>query len=107
MRFVRRHAPGLSASALAAVLATAGGARAQSAPGTVVPADIRVAALVSRAAPDDVTVRAVRLDAPLILDGRLDEPSYASVLPLTDFIQQEPQEGQPATEKTEAWIFFD
>jgi len=107
MRFVRRHAPGLSASALAAVLATAGGARAQSAPGTVVPADIRVAALVSRAAPDDVTVRAVRLDAPLILDGRLDEPSYAAVLPLTDFIQQEPQEGQPATERTEAWIFFD
>jgi len=107
MRFGRRHVPGLSATALAAILATTGAASAQSAPGATVPAEIPVTALVSRAAPDDVTVRAVRLDTPLVLDGRLDEPFYAAVLPLTDFIQQEPQEGQPATEKTEAWIFFD
>ena len=26
---------------------------------------------------------------------------------LDGFIQQEPREGEPATEKTEAWIFFD
>ncbi len=26
---------------------------------------------------------------------------------ISDFIQQEPEEGQPATEKTEAWILFD
>ncbi len=64
-------------------------------------------ALVSRAAPDDVTVRAVRLDTPLALDGRLDDAVYARVAPLTDFLQQEPREGTPATEKTEAWIFFD
>ena len=25
----------------------------------------------------------------------------------SDFVQQEPDEFQPATEKTEAWIFFD
>lgn len=64
-------------------------------------------ALVSRSAPDDVTVRAVRLDTPLALDGRLDDAVYARVAPLTDFLQQEPKEGTPATEKTEAWIFFD
>jgi hypothetical protein len=64
-------------------------------------------ALVSRTAPDDVTVRAVRLDAPLALDGRLDDAVYARVAPLTDFLQQEPKEGTPATEKTDAWIFFD
>ena len=29
------------------------------------------------------------------------------VPPITDFIQQEPNEGAPTTEKTEAWIFFD
>ena len=63
--------------------------------------------LVSRDAADEVTVRAVRLDAPLDLDGRLDDAVYARVAPITDFIQQEPQEGQPATEKTEAWILFD
>jgi hypothetical protein len=27
--------------------------------------------------------------------------------PITDFVQQEPDEFKPATEKTEAWIFFD
>ncbi len=63
--------------------------------------------LVSRTAPDDVTVRAVRLDAPLEVDGRLDEAVYTAVPAISDFIQQEPREGQPATERTEAWILFD
>jgi hypothetical protein len=63
--------------------------------------------LVSRTAADEVTIRAVRLDVPLDLDGRLDDAIYAAVAPFTDFIQQEPREGQPATEKTEAWVFFD
>lgn len=66
-----------------------------------------VSALVDRVGPDDVTVRAVRLDGPLTLDGRLEEPIYRAVAPLTDFIQQEPRQGEPATEKTEAWILFD
>ena len=26
---------------------------------------------------------------------------------VSDFIQQEPQEGEPSTEKTEFWVFFD
>src|SRR5436190_406032 len=64
-------------------------------------------AIVARTAPDKVTVRAVRVDAPLRIDGRLDEGVYTTVDPISGFIQQEPHEGQPATEKTEAWIFFD
>ncbi len=47
------------------------------------------------------------METPLTLDGRLDEAIYARVAPLTDFLQQEPREGQPATEKTEACILFD
>jgi len=66
-----------------------------------------VSSLVDRTANDNVTVRAVRLDAPLKVDGHLDEEIYALVQPITDFIQQEPREGTPATEKTDAWIFFD
>jgi len=66
-----------------------------------------VSALVDRSAPDEVTVRAVRLDSPLTLDGRLEESVYGAIAPLTDFIQQEPREGEMATEKTEAWILFD
>ena len=86
----------LCVCACVALLATAHGAGAQSA-----------ATLVSRTANDNVTIRAVRLTAPLTLDGRLDEAVYRDVAPVTDFIQQEPQEGQPATEKTEAWVLFD
>jgi hypothetical protein len=63
--------------------------------------------LVERVANDNVTVRAVKLNAPLKVDGHLDEEIYSRVLPITDFIQQEPREGSPATEKTDAWIFFD
>ena len=33
------------------------------------------------------TVRAVRLTAPLALDGRLDDAAYTRVLPMSDFIQ--------------------
>ena len=64
-------------------------------------------AIISRTANDNVTVRAVRVAEPLRIDGRLDEDVYAAVESITGFIQQEPEEGQPATEKTEAWILFD
>ena len=63
--------------------------------------------IVNRTAPDNVTVRAFRVRAPLRIDGRLDEEVYRVVEPISGFIQQEPDEGQPATEKTEAWILFD
>jgi hypothetical protein len=63
--------------------------------------------IVLREAADKVTVRTVRVTTPLRIDGRLDESVYTSVEPISDFIQQEPREGELATEKTEAWIFFD
>ena len=63
--------------------------------------------VISRDAQGRVTVRAIRLPEGLVIDGNLDEPAYSRVPALTDFIQQEPNEGQLATEKTEAWIFFD
>ncbi|MDO8794687.1 MAG: DUF5916 domain-containing protein, partial [Vicinamibacterales bacterium] len=53
------------------------------------------------------TVRAVRIEAPIKVDGRMNEAPYGQVPPMTDFIQMEPVEGQPATEKTEVWVFFD
>ncbi len=53
------------------------------------------------------SVRAVRLPSPLRLDGHLDETIYASVPPMSDFIQQEPVEGATATERTEVWLLFD
>ena len=54
-----------------------------------------------------VTVRAVRLDAPLELDGTLDETVYERVRPASGFIQIEPQPGESATDQTEVWVMFD
>ena len=54
-----------------------------------------------------VTMRAVRIQQPLQIDGRLDERIYGDVPPVGDFIQMEPVEGDPSTERTDAWVFFD
>jgi hypothetical protein len=53
------------------------------------------------------TIRATRLSAPLRIDGRLDEALYDSVIPVSDFVQMEPNGGKPASEKTDVWIAFD
>ncbi len=53
------------------------------------------------------TVRAIPLAEGIRLDGVLDEPVYETVPPITGFIQQVPDIGAPATERTEAWILFD
>ena len=53
------------------------------------------------------TMRAVRLLAGIEVDGRLDEPVYDAVAPVSDFIQQLPDEGALATERTDAWVMFD
>jgi hypothetical protein len=52
-------------------------------------------------------VRAVRLTAPMRIDGRLDEEIYAAIPPIDGFVQQLPVEGVPATEDTDLWVFFD
>ena len=63
--------------------------------------------VVSRTEDGRVTIRAVRIPEGLVIDGRLDEPVYSRVEPISDFIMQEPQDYIPATEKTEVWILFD
>ncbi|MEQ1898682.1 MAG: DUF5916 domain-containing protein [Vicinamibacterales bacterium] len=53
-------------------------------------------------------LRAVQVPGGIKLDGQLDEEVYQANLPTaTAFIQSEPYPGQPGTEKTEAWVFFD
>ena len=64
-------------------------------------------AAVARDAQGRASVRAVRLATGIRLDGVLDEPAYEAVPAISDFVQQMPVEGAPATEKTEAWILFD
>ncbi len=64
-------------------------------------------ATVARDAEGRTTVRAIRVAAPLRIDGLLDEAHYRAVAPVSDFIQAEPRNGDPATEKTEVWLAFD
>ncbi len=45
--------------------------------------------------------------SPIALDGRLDEPAWAASTPATGFRQYEPNEGQPATQRTEVRILYD
>jgi hypothetical protein len=40
------------------------------------------------------------------LDGRLDDPAWAQAPVLTDFTQRDPNEGQPASERTEVRVVF-
>jgi hypothetical protein len=63
--------------------------------------------VVSRDTEGHVTVRAIKLGEPLLLDGRLDDRLYRENDSFGDFVQQEPREGQPATEKTEVWVGYD
>ena len=78
-----------------------GGRTIQGPPPPVFPEVIR------RDAAGRATVRAVELARPLAVDGRLDEAVYAAVAPFSGFIQQLPDEGEPASERTEAWVFYD
>jgi hypothetical protein len=63
--------------------------------------------LVARDSEGRITIRAVRLNTPLRVDGQIDESAYDGLVPISDFIQMEPAGGEPATEKTEIWLFFD
>ena len=63
--------------------------------------------VVTRDEAGRATVRAIKLAEGIQLDGQLDEAVYHTVPAITDFVQQVPVEGAPATEKTEAWIMFD
>ena len=45
-------------------------------------------------------------DAPII-DGILDEPFWSSITPITDFVQQEPDNMEEPTEKTAVYLTYD
>ncbi len=53
------------------------------------------------------SLSAQRARAPLLIDGRLDEPSWLSADFAGDFRQFEPNEGESATERTEVRVLYD
>ena len=61
----------------------------------------------SAAGPGEYVAEPPRFDQPPVLDGKLDEPVWQQALVLKDFLQYEPNPGQPATEPTEVRIGYD
>ena len=57
--------------------------------------------------PDLVTAVRVPAAARLTIDGRLDEPAWASATPITQLIQRDPDEGAPPSETTDVRILYD
>jgi hypothetical protein len=52
------------------------------------------------------TAQASRVDRAPKLDGTLDDPLWQQASPITDFMQREPYEEQPATERTEVRVLY-
>ena len=50
---------------------------------------------------------AAHLSGRIVLDGRLDEPAWAAARPITEFTQTDPDEGKPASERSEVRFLFD
>src|SRR5450759_5292893 len=43
----------------------------------------------------------------ITIDGKLDESAWAKATPITDFRQQQPHEGAPASQRTEVRVLYD
>ena len=67
---------------------------------------VPLAAQKAEHAPHAVVTAAPTTQAPSI-DGRLSEESWARAQPASGFTQRDPDEGQPATERTEVRVLYD
>jgi hypothetical protein len=63
--------------------------------------------LALQAADGRRTVQAVELRTPIVLDGVLDDEAWADAEVTGEFVQAEPDEGEPASEPTEVRVAFD
>ena len=110
-----RNLAGLLTAAMLAVPAATGSAqtppvaaetRAAAAIGVSPPPPV-APAVITRDERKRATIRAVRISQPLTSTAGSTRRSTARPRPIDGFIQQEPSEGAPATEKTEVWVLFD
>src|SRR5687767_1274688 len=63
--------------------------------------------LAQESTPASATFRAARTARPPAIDGRLIDEAWAQVEPASDFTQRDPDEGKPATERTEVRFLYD
>src|SRR5438128_405105 len=57
--------------------------------------------------PEAHRIHAVRINDPIKIDGLLNEAAWASAEAASDFRQERPTEGAPASEKTEVRVLYD
>jgi len=53
------------------------------------------------------SIQAVKVTNPPVIDGRLNDAVWQTIQFQSDFIQREPNEGEPATERTEIAVIYD
>jgi hypothetical protein len=54
-----------------------------------------------------VTVRAIKLTAPLSIDGKLDDEVYQREQPFGDLLQVVPDHGAVGSERSDVWVLYD
>lgn len=102
--------PSVRSASLALILITAAvPAGAQSAPDLPLqgPRPPSPPEVVARDGNGGITLRTMRAPAGFEFDGALDEPFYRDVPAIDGFLQQEPDAGAAATDRTEVWVFYD
>lgn len=52
-------------------------------------------------------IEARRASSPPVIDGRIDEAEWADAVLVDEFVQSQPDEGAPASERTEVRLFYD
>jgi hypothetical protein len=66
-----------------------------------------LAASATRPLAAQPSLRAQWVTAPVTLDGKLDEPVWRTGTPATGFVQRTPQNGSPASQKSEVRLAYD
>ena len=62
---------------------------------------------LQHATPERGELRAARTDAPIQIDGLLDEAAWRDAPPVTGLMQREPDEGLPASQRTVVRVLYD
>jgi hypothetical protein len=68
---------------------------------------VALGAALSHAESSSKVITASRTDAPLLLDGYVNEPQWQLAPPVLDFVQFDPEEGAAPTEVTSVRILYD
>ncbi|MDQ8155078.1 MAG: carbohydrate binding family 9 domain-containing protein, partial [Gemmatimonadota bacterium] len=113
-------APGASAQQVVAARATGRGAAPMASPPAAVSVGVRAPAYEARQVVrgvDTTTMSGHPIPVPraraglrtssIAIDGRLDDAAWRGVEPVSNFTQTDPDEGQPASQRTEVRFLFD